>query len=357
MACQASPNERSRDFWHSFSTSNWRLVCAVFICAPRCCFRFRKRRYFVLSRHTKKLSYYEDETCRSLLGECDLVEAVRVGETPVDYAGFGLEIITGSRNWVFCAEEKPLQIEWLIALRRLVPDDLTNGWLFKRGDAPMFAWKRRFCRLNQNGLSVYEDENCERLVECCDLTSAFNVLMVHEQAEGGDRFGFDIVCMSPPALYHLSAETERARKRWFHAIIRFTAQINRSNQPVRSGYLVKQGVWPAPSVCLSLFFVFCEYECSLEVLHLEMRFQLDQLAAFVFVDAFLIASDLFVAIIILLYFGPSIPCCLWSTSSSRMHHAFPLIHRHRFGWPVPVAVQAIVSRVGAPVTSQHWTAC
>lgn len=49
-----------------------------------------RRRYCVLSRHTKKLSYYEDETCAVLAGVCDLHEAVRVGEAAVEIPGFGI---------------------------------------------------------------------------------------------------------------------------------------------------------------------------------------------------------------------------------------------------------------------------
>lgn len=143
--------------------------------------------------------------------------------------------------WHFCCDERARLAEWLLALRRVVPPDLTSGWLLKRGEKPIQAWKQRFCVLNQNGLPVYEDERCDKLVECCDLTSAFNVLPVTGPPEVPGAFGLDIVCMSPPAIHRVYATSESERDRWFRSVNRYVPHITTHTTPLYGGYLVKRG--------------------------------------------------------------------------------------------------------------------
>jgi len=201
-----------------------------------------KKRYFVLVRHSKKLNYYEDASCKQSLGTCDLISAIRAA--PVDMADpagvFGIEVITASRVWSFYVDTEYDRNSWMTALERIIPPmTRIKGWLHKAG-VKNTGWKRRFFQLHQNGLAYFEDEDCKTFIGTCDLSSALNVL---EQrfADMPNAFGLEIVCMAPERIWHLCADSETEQQMWISSLTHFVPRLTSASTPLRGGFLVKRG--------------------------------------------------------------------------------------------------------------------
>ena len=205
-----------------------------------------RKRYFVLHRYNQKLFYYEDETCQVEVGCCDLSEVLTAKPvTPSlqqqEELGFHFEIVTIPRIWELYVETDEERTGWLTALSRVVPqNDECKGWMHTLAQRNS-SWKKRFCLLYPNGLAYYEDEACNEYISACDFGSAINVLTFKDVPNFPTKFGVEIVCMSPPRVWHFCTDTEEEAQQWAAQISRFVPILADKTMPLRGGFITKQG--------------------------------------------------------------------------------------------------------------------
>jgi len=221
---------------------------------------FKKRYCMLFSSY--RLLYFDSEACNRRKGAVDLSVAEAVNPANAS-KGFGFEISTPGRTWVFAAEDQNEMVSWMNTLQMMLGDirerkkrqaQLQGVTILKEGWADLKdetvegegAWEAHWFSLNSGGeLKIYRDHEAsdEELVVQTDLKDLERV----ERSKGVDFYDFCIDLIAPDKTTRMRPIDRGDMQAWLGVLqtqlSAFTVRTNHGSMitTLHQGWLEKKG--------------------------------------------------------------------------------------------------------------------
>jgi len=221
---------------------------------------FKKRYCMLFSSY--RLLYFDSEACTKRKGAVDLSVAEAV-DTATTSKGYGFEISTPGRTWVFAAEAQDEMISWMNTLNMMLGDIrerkkrqavqggvtiLKEGWADLKDETQEGegAWEAHWFSLNSNGeLKIFRDHEAsdEEVVLALDLKELERV----ERAKGVDFYDFCIDLISKEHTTRMRPIDRGDMQAWLGVLQTqlsvFTVRTNQGSMitTLHQGWLEKKG--------------------------------------------------------------------------------------------------------------------